>query len=122
MEEFEKIVVNILSKEQSAREFGEKSIENLLKHFPEQLCSSLLLSMNSQNQEISSLCAVLFRRLFIEDENNLPESCKIELKPRLLALITPEKPLNFVKKIGDILIKIASIFAFTNEILSLMTS
>lgn len=121
MEEFEKIVLNILSKEQSARAFGEKSIESLLVHSPDQLCISLLKSMESSNAEVPSLCAVLFRRLFIENNSEIPQSCHLQVKSELFRLITAEKPLNFLKKIGDILIKIASQQGFTSEILSQMT-
>ena len=121
MEEFEKIVVNILSNEQSAREYGEKTIESLLKHSPDQLSYELIKGMENPSIEISSLCAVLYRRLFIEDESNLAKFSNSNTKTSLLNLITPSKPLVLLKKIGDILIQLASKLNFSNEILSKMT-
>lgn len=122
MEEFEKIILNILSNEQLAREYGENSLEGLRKHSPDQLCFALISSMESRDCKISELSAVLFRRLFIEDPSSLPKGPEAEIRSKIIDLVSPSKPLSLLKKIGDILIHLSALQGRSTEALALITS
>ncbi|OMJ73643.1 hypothetical protein SteCoe_27630 [Stentor coeruleus] len=121
MEEFQKILLSILSKNHETRDFGETAFNTMLAQSSDNVCFTLISCIANSPEDLSCLSAVLFRRLFIQKALPLPENSYNQIKSDLMSLITENRPLSLLKKIGDILIPLSHMLNFSNEILSQMT-
>ncbi|OMJ86171.1 hypothetical protein SteCoe_12375 [Stentor coeruleus] len=121
MEEFQKILLSILSKNHEIRDYGESAFNSLLTQSSDNVCYTLISCIASALEDLSSLSAVLFRRLFIQKALPLPQNSDNQIKSSLISLISENRPLSLLKKIGDILIPLSHLLNFSNEILVKMT-
>lgn len=115
MEEFEKLVFGILDEDHSVREMSENTL-GLMKNLDSVgLSCNLLEIMAKDENQLTHLSAVLYRKFFIEEFN--PEQdplCKL----KLLQMLQPPRSFNYLKKISNILIALSVQQNFCNEILS----
>ncbi|CAG9323812.1 unnamed protein product [Blepharisma stoltei] len=122
MSDFENIIGSILSKNKQSRKIGETSLQNMLKLNAEQVCYNLIAAMSSENEDISGLAAILFRKKVIEEDHVklIPESSYPHLKNSLFALVSPQKSLLFLKRLADVLVNFAILHNWANELMTYM--
>ena len=124
MTEFESILTSLLSSERAHREPAESRLQHLLKTCSEQVLTSLLTSISSPSTEISLLSALLVRTKFTEEGylHSVSSSSVASAKAHLLGLISPNAPLGFLKKIGDILLNLSLLSHWELELMGLLAN
>ena len=124
MSEFTTVLLGVLSPDKTTRTEAETYITSLLASSPADLALNFTQAMTSEDGSISSLSAVLFRKKIVDTGvfEKFETPLKSSLITSLVSLITPEKTISYLKKIGDILANIASLGEWSTDFFTLVVS
>lgn len=120
MSDFDSIITSILNPDPKIRIQGEHNLQIAFSHNPEQACYGLLTSMSSNNEDLSGLAAILFRKQLIDLKilYKFSPSNIQSLKSSVLNLVSPHKSILFLKRLGDVLINFSILNSWENELLA----
>lgn len=109
MDNFTHLLEQLLSSDRPTRESSESALSALIHQAPDQVAQSLTLAMGNQNEHVSGLAAVLFRRKIIEESavQHLSTEVKNSLKATLLQAPTHLTSPAQLRQLADVLVNFA---------------
>lgn len=122
--DFEPVLSAILASNNATRRQGEQSFAQYLAQDAVSTAHRLCAAMMHPRQDVAVLAAVLFRRKYFEEQllAKVAPSERQLLRAQLLALVSPDRSLYYLKRLADVLVNFAVADCWETDLLGFMAT
>ncbi len=122
--DFEPVLSAILAANNTTRRQGEQIFAQCVAKDPAATAHRLCAAMMHPSQDVAVLAAVLFRGKYFEDQllAKVAPSERQLLRAQLLALVSPDRSLYYLKRLADVLVNFAVSDGWETDLLGFMAT